>query len=297
MTKTLFIYNPNAGKGLLRAKLSEVIEILSGNELEITVFPTKKMGDAREMVERQGEKYERIICSGGDGTLHEVVNGLMHLPESSRPACGYIPTGTVNDFASGIRIPKQILKAAEIASGKYAHAYDVGEMNGDYFTYVAAFGAFTSVSYETPQATKNLLGKTAYILDGVTKLNTIKSIPVHVNIDGEEWEQDCILGMVTNAETIGGLSLYRKTKVCLDDGCLDGIFVQTPKNPVELNQVMDFLLRGVENSSVRIIHGKRIEITSREEIAYTLDGENGGSYKRTVLENHKQAVTYICDPQ
>lgn len=294
MEKVLFVYNPNAGKGMLRARLSAVIERLARENFEVTVFPTGKKDDACKKVSECAAAYDRVVCSGGDGTLHEVVNGLMQIDAASRPACGYIPTGTVNDFASGIEIPKQILKAADVAAGENSHRYDIGEMNGEYFTYVAAFGAFTSVSYETPQATKNLLGKTAYILDGVTKLNTLKSIPVHVQVDDEEWEQDCILGMVTNAATVGGLNLYRKTHILLDDGYLDGIFVRTPKNPIELNQVMDFLLRGVENPSVRIIHGKKITICSGEEIAYTLDGENGGSYKKTVIQDHRQAIRYIC---
>lgn len=290
----LFVYNPNAGKGMLRSKLSLAIEKFAEENFEVTVFPTGKKDDARIKVRDCAAGYDRVVCSGGDGTLHEAVNGLMQIEDICRPACGYIPTGTVNDFASGIAIPKQILKAAEIAAGTHTHRYDVGEMNGEYFTYVAAFGAFTSVSYETPQATKNLLGKTAYILDGVTKLNTLKSIPVHVQVDEEEWDQECILGMVSNAATVGGLNLYRKTDILLDDGYLDGIFVRTPKNPIELNQVMDFLLRGVENPSVRIIHGKKITISADEEIAYTLDGENGGSYRNAVLQDHRQAIRYVC---
>lgn len=293
MEKVLFVYNPHAGKGAMGAKLSDVMEIFMKAGFEVTVYATMRQQEATEIVREKGQNYDRIICSGGDGTLHEVTHGLMEIPEDVRPKCGYIPTGTVNDFATGIKLPKRILKAAEVAAGDSSHAYDIGDMNGSYFTYVAAFGAFTSVSYETPQATKNLLGKTAYILDGMVKLNSIKSIPVRVDADGEIWEEECILGMVTNAKSIGGLKLFRKKKVRLDDGFFDGIFVRTPKNPIELNMVMNFLLTGEENQQVHMLHGQRVTIEADEEIAYTLDGENGGQYKKAVITNHRQAITYF----
>lgn len=294
MEKALFVYNSHAGKGTLKSKLSDVLEIFRRADFEVNVFPTLEQGDAVKIVREQGIKYDRVICAGGDGTLHEVVHGLMDLPAMGRPACGYIPTGTVNDFATGIKLPKRILPAAKVAIGENCHAYDVGDMNGNYFTYVVAFGAFASVSYETSQAMKNLLGRTAYLLDGVTRLDSIKSTHVKVEVDGERWEEDCILGMVTNAKSVGGFNLYRKKKVALDDGVFDGIFVKKPKNPIELNQVMSFLLKGAESEQVYMIHGKEISIEAEQEIAYTLDGENGGKYKSALIRNHKQAITYYC---
>lgn len=291
--KVLFIYNPHAGKGTMKNKLSDAMEIFMEAGFEVTVYATMAPGEAAEIVCEQGEGYSRVICSGGDGTLHEVTHGLMQLPAEKRPKCGYIPTGTVNDFATGIKLPKRIVKAVQVASGNACHAYDIGELNGKYFTYVAAFGAFTAVSYETPQATKNLLGKTAYVLEGISKLNSIKSIPVKVTADGEVWESECILGMVTNAKSIGGLKLFRKRRVKLDDGYFDGIFVKTPKNPLELNQVMNFLLTGEQNSQIYMLQGSRVEIQTDTEVAYTLDGENGGKYTKAVIENHRQAITYF----
>lgn len=293
MEKVLFIYNPHAGKGAMKNKLSDVMEIFMRAGFEVTIYATMQQQEATDIVQEKGMEYDRVICSGGDGTLHEVTYGLMCLPPEKRPRCGYIPTGTVNDFATGIKLPKRIIKAAQIVAGDSSHAYDIGEMNGKYFTYVAAFGAFTSVSYETPQATKNLLGKTAYLLEGVTKLNTIKAVHVRVETEDDCWEEDCVLGMVTNAKSVGGLNLYRKKKIYLDDGYFDGIFVKKPVNPIELNQVMSFLLTGAENPQIHMIRGQQITITAEEEIAYTLDGENGGRYTKTVITNHKQAITYF----
>jgi diacylglycerol kinase (ATP) len=187
-----------------------------------------------------------------------------------------------------------VIPCAQIAVGDKKDAYDVGDMNGNFFSYVAAFGAFTSVSYETPQATKNLFGRTAYILDGAVKLGKTKSYHIKVQTDLETWEQDCILGMVTNAKSVAGLKLYKKNSVSLKDGLLDGIFVKTPKNPIELNQVMAFLLHGKANSHVKVIHSSHVEISCKEALAYTLDGENGGKHKKAVIQNHPQAITYFC---
>ena len=292
--KVLFVYNPCAGKGTLRNKLADIVDLMMKNDFEVMIVATQKAGDATEFVQRKGQGCDRVICAGGDGTLHEVIHGLMALPAHKRPGCGYIPAGTVNDFANGIKLPRRVLSAAKVAVGDCRNAYDVGEMNGMFFSYVAAFGAFTSVSYETPQATKNLFGKTAYILDGAVKLGKIKSYHVKIVTDEEEWEEDCILGMVTNAQSVAGLKLYRKNTVSLNDGLFDGIFVRTPKNPMELNLVMGFLLNGKANSQVKVIHSSRVEILSEEEIAFTLDGENGGLHDKAVIVNHRQAITYFC---
>jgi YegS/Rv2252/BmrU family lipid kinase len=293
MEKVLFVYNPNAGKAAMKNKLSDVMTIFRKADFEVTVYPTLESQDATRIVQEKGRQYDRVICAGGDGTLHEVTHGLMELTPKERPKCGYIPTGTVNDFATGIKLPKRVLKAAEIAAGDKYHAYDVGELNGSYFTYVAAFGAFTSVAYETPQATKNLLGKPAYILNGVVKLNTIKSVHVRVETEEEIWEDDCVLGMVTNAKSVGGMNLYRSKKVYLDDGYFDGIFVKTPRNPIELNLVISFLLTGESNAQIKMLGGSQFIINADEEIAYTLDGEDGGQHKKAVITSHKQAITYF----
>ena len=147
MKSVLFVYNPQAGKGTLRGKISDVLEVFRRKDMVVTVFPTVGAGDAYQLIKQHGAEFDRVICAGGDGTLHEAVHGLMEIPEEKRPGCGYIPTGTVNDFANGIKLPKRVISAAEVAAGDRCHAYDVGEMNGQYFSYVAAFGAFTSVSY------------------------------------------------------------------------------------------------------------------------------------------------------
>lgn len=291
--KLLFIYNPCAGKGTMKNKLSDVIEMFMKAEYEVTVYATQREEEATEIVVETGENYDRIVCSGGDGTLHEVTQGMMQMSQEQRPVCGYIPTGTVNDFARGLKLPMRIKLAAKVASKDNVSPVDIGLMNGRCFTYVAAFGAFTSVSYETPQAFKNLLGKTAYILQGMAQIGNIKSYHAVIETDKDVIEDDFIFGMVSNAKSIGGFSFFKNRKVSLNDGLFEGVFIRKPTTPLELQAVLNSFVTLTPNEQILGFHGKKFTITSEEEIPYTLDGENGGSHKQTEIECCHNAIDYV----
>lgn len=291
--KVLFVYNPTAGKGTLRNKIADVIDLMMEKNFDVTIVATQKQMDAANVVKKRGAKFHRVICAGGDGTLHEVTHGLMALPQEKRPSCGYIPTGTVNDFANGIKLPKRVVPAAKVAVGNRCQAFDIGEMNGSYFTYVTAFGAFTSVSYETPQAFKNLLGKTAYILQGMAQLGNIKAYHAVIQADQETVEDDFIFGMVSNARSIGGFSFFKKGMVSLNDGKFEGVFIRKPKNPLELQAVLNSFVTLKPNEQILGFHGKNFSILSEEEIPFTLDGENGGSFQKTEIQCCHNAIDYV----
>lgn len=291
--KLLFIYNPCAGKGTMKNKLSDVIEIFMKADYEVTVYATQREAEATEIVVETGSRYDRIVCSGGDGTLHEVTQGLMQMPRDERPVCGYIPAGTVNDFARGLKLPMRVKLAAKVSAKDKVKPVDIGLMNGKCFTYVSAFGAFTSVSYETSQAAKNLLGRTAYILQGMAQLGNIKAYHAVIQTDKETIEDDFIFGMVSNARSIGGFSFFKKGLVSLNDGLFEGVFIRKPKNPLELQAVLNSFVKLTPNEQILGFHSKRFVITSEEEIPYTLDGENGGSFKRTEIECCHRAIDYV----
>ena len=163
MKRLLFIYNPHAGKELLKPKISDIVDIFVKAGYEVTIYPTQSYRDAyRKVKEYNSKEYELVVCSGGDGTIDEVVSGMM--TRRDRDPVGYIPTGTTNDFANSLHIPKGLLKAADNAVNGVVFPCDIGRFNQDTFVYIAAFGLFTDVSYETDQAMKNVLGHLAYIL-------------------------------------------------------------------------------------------------------------------------------------
>lgn len=292
--KMLFIYNPCAGKGAMKSKLSDVMETFMRADYEVTVYATQREREATELVMELGEKYDRIVCSGGDGTLHEVTQGLMNMPAESRPVCGYIPTGTVNDFARGLKLPTRVRNAAKTAVTDKIKPMDIGLMNGEVFTYVAAFGAFTSVSYETPQAFKNLLGRAAYIVEGMGQVGNIKAYPMTIETKNEKITDEFLFGMVSNAKSVGGFTFFKKGQVSLNDGEFEGIFIRKPKNPQELQAVINSFVTLKPNDQIIGVHSDYFCITSDQEVAYTLDGENGGIHKKVEIECCYRPIEYVC---
>ncbi len=300
--KMLFVYNPHAGKGKMKSKLSDVIEIFSEADYEVTVYATRKSKDATNIIKERAAEFDYVVCSGGDGTLNELTGGIMALKQDFRnkgipmeqfPPCGYIPAGTVNDFASSLKIPKNIIKAAEIVVNGEWFPYDIGSLNDDYFNYVAAFGAFTEVAYETPQSGKNILGRLAYLLDGAKRLPSITSYHMVIECDGNIFEDDFIFGMVTNSNSIGGFKGLNGKDVKLDDGLFEAAFIKMPKNAIELQAIINALVtRELDNKYIYSFLTDKIKITSREEVSWTVDGEYGGSYHYAEITNHKQAITY-----
>ncbi len=292
--KMLFIYNPHAGKEALKSKLSDVLEIFMDADYEVTVYATKQAKDATNIVSSRGDDFDFIVCSGGDGTLNEVTDGFMKLEH--RPPCGYIPTGTVNDFATTHHIPKNIIMAANNVIEGECFPCDIGSLNGDYFNYVAAFGAFTEVAYQTSQEIKNIFGKLAYFLDGVKRLPTLKSYHIRVELDDEteSFEDEIIFGMITNSKSVGGFKGITGRNVKLDDGLFEVTLIKCPQNAVELQAIINSLL--TREANPKYIHSfasNHIILTSQEEISWTIDGEYGGTYHLAEIINHKKAISYI----
>lgn len=291
--KLLFIYNPHAGKATMKNKLSDVMQIFMKADYEVTVYATQREQEATELVLELGKKYDRIICSGGDGTLHEVTQGLLGLEQEERPSCGYIPTGTVNDFARGLGIPLRVKAAAVNSVRETTEPVDIGMFNGNCFTYVAAFGAFTSVAYETPQAAKNMLGKMAYILDGMSQIPSIKAYHAVIETENERIEDDFLFGMISNAKSIGGFPFFKRGQVSLNDGIFEGVFIKKPTNPLEINETLNAAMTMKPNNQIIGIHGRKFTITSEEEIRFTLDGEDGGAFKKSEIVCCHNAINYV----
>lgn len=289
MKKMLFIYNPNSGMGLLKPKLSDVLDIFVKGGYEVTVYPTQKYHDAFEKTKAYEEQYDIVVCSGGDGTLDEVVSGMQM--RTVQVPIGYIPAGTTNDFASSLHISKNILEAADTVVNGVPFSCDVGTFNKDYFIYVAAFGLFTDVSYETKQSMKNVLGHLAYILEGTKRIFNIPSYRIKVTHDGEEIEDEFMYGMVTNSRSVGGFKGIIGKNVKFDDGEFEVTLIKTPKNPLELNDLLGaIVMRQINPDRMYSFRSGSIKFESIEEIPWTLDGEFGGVHDSVVVTNKKKAL-------
>ncbi len=290
--KLLFIFNPYAGKGLIKNHLVNIIDCMVKADYEVTIYTTQAQGDAVKKIAKEAENYDRIVCSGGDGTLDEVVTGMIQ--SGQNVPIGYIPAGSTNDFANSLKIPKGMLEAAKVAVSGREFPCDVGYFNGDTFVYVAAFGMFTEVSYKTSQQMKNILGHVAYILEGVKQLHDIPSYRMQVEYEDQRIQDNFIYGMITNSISVGGFKGITGADVELDDGVFEVTLIKTPKNPIELNEILACLTNHIDDSElIYSFKTDEIRFLSKEKVTWTLDGEYGGGHEELMIRNLKCAMNIL----
>lgn len=290
MMRVLFVVNPKSGKGNIKNSLLAVLDTLTQADCVTTVHVTQAPKDATEVVKEIGGNFDIILCSGGDGTLDEVVAGVMTL--NKKIPIGYIPAGSTNDFAKSLGISSDNIEAVKMILEGHPFLCDAGLFNDSYFTYVAAFGALTEVSYSTPQQTKNMLGHLAYILEGAKSLASIQSYQVKVEyIDNETGQlavidDDIIFGMITNAISVGGMKRYKEEEVSFDDGLFEVVLIKRPKNMLELNAILgSLLLNDFNREYMYFLKTESIKVSCEKEVSWTLDGEFGGSVKEAEIHN------------
>lgn len=292
--KLLFIINPRSGKGQIRGKLLNIISIFQDGGYEVIVHPTRDSGDAAVTAAEYAGRVDLIVCGGGDGTLDEVVSGLMGA--GIDVPLGYIPSGSTNDFACSLNIPRNMLQAARDIIEGSVFACDVGEFNQDHFAYIAAFGLFTDVSYKTDQTMKNLLGHLAYLVEAGKRIFNVPAYHLKAETGERMLEGEFVYGMVTNARSVAGIKNMAGKNVKMNDGLFEVTLIHPPKNPLELSDVITSLLSGESKSPlIEYFRTDRIRFESEEEIAWTLDGEEGGSFRQVEVVNRKQALHLILN--
>lgn len=274
----------------MRTELLRVVEILSAGGYNVTVYPTKERGDATEKVKtlKNGE-YGLIVVCGGDGTLNEVITGLM-LSETDC-TLGYIPSGTLNEWSSGLRISRNIQTAAkDIVDGKII-SLDIGKFGDKYFSYTASFGAFTEASYSAPQDVKNVLGQAAYFFEGIKSLGNIR--PIHLKFECEEKtvEGDFLFGAVSNSMSVGGIVKFDEAVVELNDGEFEVLLIRSPDNILKLQPVIDGIIKkDLSREGIEFFHTKKITVTGGADVSWTLDGEFAPGADKITITNLAHAI-------
>ena len=270
----------------------DILDIFVKAGYHVEVHVTQRALDARRVVEERGYNMDLIVGSGGDGTLNEVVSGVMAMER--KPYIGYIPAGTTNDFAASHKIPRNMIRAAESIVMGTACPVDIGKFNERYFTYVAAFGAFTDVPYKTPREIKAVLGHPAYILEAAKSLGGIKAQHITMEADEEIYEGDVLVGMVSNANQIAGFKGLNGRNVRLDDGKFEVLLVENPQNIIQLTDVVTSLLQnGHKSKFVKHFSASHVKFFFEQPVEWVLDGEFGGKRKEVVIENCCRAVNVM----
>ena len=291
--KLLLVVNPRSGRAKMRTELLRVVEILSAENYDVTVYPTKSQGDATEKIAsiKDGE-YDLIVVCGGDGTLNEVISGLMQ--SGIKTKVGYIPSGTLNEWSTGLGISKIIKEAAEDAVKGKEITLDIGKFGDKYFTYTASFGAFTSASYSAPQDIKNVLGQAAYLFEGIKSLGNIKPIHLKFICDGREIEGDFLFGAISNSMSVGGIVKFDQNIVKLNDGFFEVFLIRNPDNVLGFQPLIDGILRHELNrEGIEFFHTKEITIIGGENVDWTLDGEYCEGSEEITVTNLNNAVNFI----
>lgn len=271
-------------------QLSDVLEIMICAGYEVSVHPTQAVGDAANVVAERAADYDLIVCCGGDGTLDETVAGLIQ--SGCEVPLGYIPAGSTNDFAASLKLPRNMKKAAEVAVSGTDFKCDVGRFGDKNFVYIAAFGLFTDVSYQTKQELKNVLGHVAYLLEGAKRLGSHPSYHMRIEYSGGVIEDDFMYGMVTNSLSVGGFKGMTGDDVALNDGLFEVMLIRTPHNAVELNEIIAVLTKlRPESDLIYTFKTDEMHILPDQAIPWTLDGEYGGDQTQIRLGCMHGALT------
>lgn len=292
MKTLLFLYNPHAGKAHVAARLHDIVSIFQQAGYLVTTYATTGPRDAVEKLRELSARFDHIVCSGGDGTLSEVISGLIGSGYTGN--LGYLPAGSTNDFARTLGLPTTETEAARIAVEGQPVSCDIGSFNFHHqFVYVAAFGIFTAVSYQTPQEFKNMLGHLAYVLEGIRSLTEVASYHLRVLWDGGELEGQFIYGAISNSVSVGGFHNPLSDQVILDDGLFEVMLVRSPRSLLELNRIIADLLTNEPSENVICFQTSRLCIQSASEIPWTLDGENGGKHCFVDVKNLHNVINIM----
>lgn len=291
--KLLLIVNPHSGTGKMRPQLLKVVEILSAADYSVTVYPTKARTDATRMVETlENGEYDLIVACGGDGTLNEVITGVMNKKLDCNLA--YIPSGTLNEWSQGLGISKNISKAAKDITEGVEKTLDIGRFGDRYFSYTASFGAFTSASYSAPQEIKNVLGQAAYFFEGVKSLANIKPIKMKFTADDRVIEGDFLFGAITNSMSVGGIVKFDESVVKLNDGLFEVMLIRNPDNILKLQPMIDGILKKELNrEGIEFFKTKRLTVEAEAGLSWTLDGEFAEGTEKFEIENIHNAIKLI----
>ncbi|MBO5106776.1 MAG: YegS/Rv2252/BmrU family lipid kinase [Clostridia bacterium] len=288
----LMIVNPVSGRGILKQRLWKILETFSAANITTNVIFTGKRGDATEIAKTCPDDIETVVCAGGDGTLNEVISGLMENPTPHK--LGYIPVGTTNDLATSLGIPKNPIEAAKNIIEGHTEKIDIGSFSGRYFNYVASFGAFTEASYNTTQEAKNILGHFAYVLEGVMSLANIRPYKVKFTFNDTVLEDEFIFGAISNTTSMGGVLKLKDTLVALNDGEFELLVVKTPTNVIQLQKILgEIMTQNFSGDLVKLFHTSHIIVESEEEFDWTLDGECHHGTKKEEIKNISKAIKLI----
>jgi len=291
--KCTLIYNPESGKKDFVNHLDYVVSRLEEANYEVTVQATKKAKHATSLAAQAcKEQVDLLVISGGDGTLHECINGIGRC--TFRPKIGYIPSGTACDLASTLKIPKKVNEAVDIILNGVSTKMDIAKSNKGYFMYVTAIGTYVDISYVTDSKLKKIFGYVAYLITGVKEFFTIPMIKTKIIHDNGELRGYFSLIMVVNSKKVAGFNIVHKP--VLDDGLVDVVLYRYIPLFNNLLYFISFVLSPTFLPGVKRFRTSKIKILTEHHHKWNTDGEEANA-GNLLIEVKKQAIDIILRPE
>ena len=292
MKKMLFVMNPFAGTRKANKYLADIMTLFSQAGYIVITHMTGGPGEGMDVVRQWASQVDLVVCCGGDGTLNETINGVLH--SGVQVPIGYIPAGSTNDFAASLGLPTDIMKAAQAIVEGQPQRYDVGRFGHRYFSYVASFGIFSKASYSTPQSVKNALGHTAYVLSGIQELSQLRTTHMRLELDDEVIEDDFLFGAISNSTSVGGILTLDSKLVDMQDGKFELLLVRRPRDLMELSECIQALQSHKYNCKVITFRSaSHVRADSSQLLSWTLDGEREDSDGAVEIQNVHHAISLI----
>jgi YegS/Rv2252/BmrU family lipid kinase len=273
------IVNPAAGRGRARKAWESTLRpMLRSGGLTFEEVYEERPGAAVPLAEQAArEGYAVVTVVGGDGTVHEVLNGLLSAPVSTRPAMAVIPGGTGNDFARGVGLPKDMITAARLLlDGAQRRRVDVGKVNDRYYGTISGVGFDAEVAAEVNRWPKWVAGTVVYTAGILKKLITYRCAPARTTIDGETLEFSLFLLAAANTSWYAG-GMYMAPHARPDDGRLE-VIIARDFTKVETLQVLPKVFTGGHLAHPKVSHRPGVEIRVESDIPLAIhaDGETVG---------------------
>ncbi|KAB8130119.1 diacylglycerol kinase [Gracilibacillus oryzae] len=292
MRRARIIYNPTSGREAFKKELADVLRRFEEAGYETSAHATTCEGDAinaaRIAVER---KFDIVVAAGGDGTINEVIHGIAE--QEFRPKLGIIPGGTTNDFARALGIPREINKAVSIILENNVRPLDIGKVNEHYFMNIAGGGKLTELTYEVPSKLKTMIGQLAYYLKGIEMLPSLKPTKVSIEYDGKLFEDEIMLFLVSNTNSVGGFEKLAPAAK-MDDGLFDLVILKKT-NLAEFIRIATLATRGAHLDDKNIFYTKanRIKVYTEDKMQLNLDGEYGGLLPGEFVNLYKHIEFFV----
>lgn len=274
MKKLILVYNPVSGDAMFKYRLDEMIEKFMARGCMLIPYRTQKENKETFLSFLGGIDVEGVIISGGDGTVHEIIN--IMIKESIDLPIGIIASGTSNDFASFLGIDENLDHYIDAIARGVVMPIDVGKIGDHYFINVASAGVLTSVAHKVDAGLKNAIGKMAYYLKGLGELPGFHALDVTIRADQRMIKEKIFLFVIVNSGTVGSLKNIA-TDARIDDGKLDMIIVKQCSIP-ELMALAAEIVAGsriTKRKNVIYLQAKDIRIECAEDLESDLDGELG----------------------